>query len=176
LDPDGHPVYPVNGKGQSYGSSLGVALEDEPDLVGARATNGKDGYVVRVELYPAQPANPDEATALQSERDLEALDACLLAVGVEAAAADGGELKSAGAGDALQSLRAALAAGPDVGDVEDAFRTVVRLSGNEWPQDADSTAAEAAANCVDAADAVGTRVVPVYLSDGETVIGEFVLR
>lgn len=45
--------FPVNTNGQTYGSSLGVGLSAEPDLILAAATNGRTGYILRKTLWAA---------------------------------------------------------------------------------------------------------------------------
>lgn len=43
--------FPLNVNGQTYGSSLGVGLSAEPDLILAVATNGRTGYISRKALW-----------------------------------------------------------------------------------------------------------------------------
>lgn len=74
-------TFAVNEFGQTYGGvpepkSMSQPMDAEefyktywPDLVSVRATNGKDGYVYRDELFVV-PANPEEAAKLdQSEKE-----------------------------------------------------------------------------------------------------------
>jgi len=67
------PSFPTNEHGQSYGSALYVnSPADEPDLIRAAATNGREGYVKKVELDEASGANvanPEEAVAYQKRMD-----------------------------------------------------------------------------------------------------------
>jgi hypothetical protein len=68
--PTAAPVYPKNSKGMSYGSELLANTPDQaPDLILAIATNGKEGYVQRVALYPQLPATPDDALREQSKEN-----------------------------------------------------------------------------------------------------------
>lgn len=68
--PAAGPIYPKNSKGMSYGSELLANAPDQaPDLILAIATNGKEGYVQRVALYPQLPATPDDALRQQSQED-----------------------------------------------------------------------------------------------------------
>lgn len=70
------PHYNVNASGQTYGSALNAPSPDtEPDLIQVEASNGKTGYVLKVELDEANGAtavaqfrSPDEALAWQAER------------------------------------------------------------------------------------------------------------
>lgn len=64
--------YKVNDSGLTYGSSADAPSPDqEPDLIEAIGTNGKVGYVLRVDLYGEEPASPEEAARLVSEdRDI----------------------------------------------------------------------------------------------------------
>lgn len=64
--PDG--VYPVNSRGETYGTSLDYAVVGyEPDLVLVRATNGESGYALNRDLnfggYPGEINNPSDAMA-----------------------------------------------------------------------------------------------------------------
>lgn len=57
--------YPLNSHGQSYGSAADApARGGEPDLIAAIASNGKRGYVKRIDMESPRPKNPEEAVAL----------------------------------------------------------------------------------------------------------------
>lgn len=58
-----NPGYEVNEAGQSFGSSAGMAHDDEPDLIEVIATNGAVGYVEKADLYGIDPESPAEAVA-----------------------------------------------------------------------------------------------------------------
>lgn len=61
--------WPANARGQSYGSALFAdSPDDEPDLIMATATNGKDGYVLKTDLDGPTPGTPEEALSRQAER------------------------------------------------------------------------------------------------------------
>jgi hypothetical protein len=62
-DGDVTPRFEVNERGQTFGSSAGVAHADEPDLIEAIATNGKIGYVEKADLYGPEPESPEAAAA-----------------------------------------------------------------------------------------------------------------
>jgi len=57
-------VYPTNAKGQTYGPNRPMA--QEPDLIAATATNGRDGYVLRTDLEGPVPSTPAEALRMQA--------------------------------------------------------------------------------------------------------------
>lgn len=62
------PNFPVNDRGQTYGSEFGVAFDDRPDLIQAESADGTQGYVSRKvldEVTGANVANPAEALAWQ---------------------------------------------------------------------------------------------------------------
>src|SRR6478735_4265523 len=62
--------YPVNGHGQTYGSDLGAeSFEDAPDLIEAYASNGRRGYIKKVDAFDPVPADP--AAALRMQQALE---------------------------------------------------------------------------------------------------------
>ena len=53
--------------GQTYGSGLdATTYANTPDLILAWATNGKEGYVLRSDLYLPSPSNPTAALAAQN--------------------------------------------------------------------------------------------------------------
>ncbi|MGO2519978.1 MAG: hypothetical protein ACTH8F_07645 [Microbacterium sp.] len=69
------PEYSTNASDQTYGSAKNATHDSEPDLIQAIATNGKTGYVKKVELddTSGQPTNPEEAVAyMQSKSYLNA--------------------------------------------------------------------------------------------------------
>lgn len=56
------PEYPVNANGQTYyNDTAGILSDDYPDLVGVIATNGKEGYVYKEDLFDYSPSCPEEA-------------------------------------------------------------------------------------------------------------------
>lgn len=64
--PDG--VYPVNSKGETYGTALdGEVIGYDPDLIWTGATNGAEGYVLNRDLthagYPGSIDTPEDAMA-----------------------------------------------------------------------------------------------------------------
>jgi hypothetical protein len=57
-------AWPRNKNGLTYGSEMQAATTDQlPDLILAIATNGKEGYVRRLDLYRRGPALPAQASA-----------------------------------------------------------------------------------------------------------------
>lgn len=79
----GSVSYPVNEKGQTYGSSAdayrnlpeGVSSEDVidylPDLVLVANEEGIEGYVLKTDFLPPMPDNPDEARSLAESLSAE---------------------------------------------------------------------------------------------------------
>ena len=53
--PSSGPTYPVNVKGQTYGSGVNATSTQGPDLIAVQATNGKSGYAYRTQLDPPLP-------------------------------------------------------------------------------------------------------------------------
>ena len=173
--PDGHPVYPTNAKGQSFGSNYSVPLEDESDLIAVEATNGVYGYVFRDDLNQPDPASPEEAVAGQRDRDKRMLAACLGAIGFEIPTTVlNDELAMDEAAAALYQVRLAYASGQIGEGVEVPLRDLFGAVGNE-ELDPARTAGEIAALCSEAGQAAIEWVLPVFESDGETVVGEFVV-
>lgn len=59
--------YKTNDSGETYGSAVGVVdPENEPDLIQAVATNGREGYVRKTDLVEPAPASPEEASQLRA--------------------------------------------------------------------------------------------------------------
>jgi len=59
--------YPVNDKGETYGSDMGnMMIIDEPDLILAQGENGIIGYAKKVELEGPKPKTPEEAVKLNN--------------------------------------------------------------------------------------------------------------
>ena len=73
------PDYAENDSGLTYGSAAEAASPDqEPDLIAAMATNGRQGYVRKTDLDGANGSaaaagfrSPEEALAWQAERAAE---------------------------------------------------------------------------------------------------------
>ncbi|MDR0487997.1 MAG: hypothetical protein LBG99_01085 [Propionibacteriaceae bacterium] len=175
--PSGRPAYPVNDKGQTYGSAFGVHMEDEPDLISVEATNGKHGYVYREDLYKgmSDPKSPEEAMALQETKDKQSLEACFESVGLPLPSSlTSDETVTVEMLSALQILWDAYENEGSQSNLEQAFLQLVKASGSDWDQTEFDLAA-AAELCVHAAEATHQLVIPVYESDGVTVIGQFML-
>lgn len=63
-------TYPVNSKGETYGSGLdSYLLGYDPELISVRASNGASGYAVRHEMswggYPGPVNTPDDMAAYE---------------------------------------------------------------------------------------------------------------
>lgn len=63
------PVYDVNQAGQSFGSLVGVAEQDDwPDLIDTIGDDGKtQGFVLKSDFIGPQPQTPEEAVRIQNE-------------------------------------------------------------------------------------------------------------
>lgn len=65
------PHYPRNASGMTYGSNRDATSPDNlPDLILAITTNGKEGYVKRLDLLGTMPKNPQDAVRMQSTPNL----------------------------------------------------------------------------------------------------------
>lgn len=59
--------YPVNSRGQSYGSAADAAQHGgEPDLIAVYASNGRHGYARRADLRKPPPTSPEDALVRQA--------------------------------------------------------------------------------------------------------------
>lgn len=58
---DSGSQYQVNENGETYGVSVMKSQEDEPDLIAAIATNGKEGYVKSADFVDEIAVTPEEA-------------------------------------------------------------------------------------------------------------------
>jgi hypothetical protein len=165
--------YNVNDSGLTYGSALEApSPESEPDLIEAWATNESLGYIYKKDLedaeMPYQPKNPEEAVQLMSDRYMAA---SFTFVG---------------------SVRDQAGVEPSIGidTVNATLRTIFETYGGEIPfdyltaEERDSlvqlipdneNAFEIASSAYVAACQANDKSIPVYESDGTTVIGEFIV-
>ena len=75
-----HMSFPVNARGQSYGSDEDVTSPaDEPDLILAWGSNGQLGYVFNTAIHPALPTSPEQALAAQAAQPAGGIDIPLYA-------------------------------------------------------------------------------------------------
>ena len=64
------PTYPINANNETYGSLADAISEDtEPDLVLVQLADGTLGYVRNADLTGEVPNNPEEAVAMQIEKE-----------------------------------------------------------------------------------------------------------
>jgi hypothetical protein len=67
------PVYPVNERGQTYGSEYSAATPDEaPDLIDAIGKDGTPGYVLATDLE-APPARTPEERMAQDDQSVKVI-------------------------------------------------------------------------------------------------------
>ncbi|GCE76984.1 hypothetical protein CBZ_20400 [Cellulomonas biazotea] len=165
----------TNADGLTYGSAMGASGRDtEPDLIQVETEDGTVGYVRKDDLYAGEPANPTEAVAQQEERDRAALDAAYAVVADELGVTpDAAAVDLAAGTAALQALREARATGALTAHASTLLDDLVALGAPTVARDPGADDADVAVRVIDAADASGVRLVPVYESDGRTVIGEF---
>ncbi|MCL2736751.1 MAG: hypothetical protein FWD75_09035 [Propionibacteriaceae bacterium] len=163
----GNP-YEVNQEGLTYGSAAYANSPAEaPDLISAYATNGESGYVYKADLDRASmpAANPEQAVQMMRDRDAKAQ--ALFAEALH------DELDAAGVSDATIDSAAIL--NQVRGIPSD---TALRAVGEQLAASVDSRLSpQSATDLVARATARATREmgvsIPVYLSDGKTVIGEY---
>lgn len=159
-------VYPTNELGMSYGSAVHAeTYEDEPDLIAVIATSGEQGYVRRDDLHEAErPAStPDEAARFMDEKFAslsEATAARLNDMGYDITADDLRPL--VGADGALDVVLQTWSSGNGGGPVTLSDGSTVALD------DVARAYLQAQEDC--------STSIPVYESDGITVIGEFMVR
>jgi hypothetical protein len=169
--------YQVNEAGQTYGSVLDIPKDGErPDLLAAEATNGESGYVYYSDLDDpdSAPANPEEATQMMEERGLSDGQIFVAAFGEKLGVTI--EVDDETARDAYAAaLDYASASAPGVDDAwEGSGEEIAAILGMEaavFPAEAEfQTVLVDSFIAVQDAHAVE---IPVYTSDGTTVIGTF---
>lgn len=160
-------VYPTNELGMSYGSAVHAeTYEDEPDLIAVIAASGEQGYVRRDDLHEAErPAsNPDEAVRFMDEK---------LASLSEATAA---RLNDMGYYDiTAEDVRPLV--GTD-GVLDGVLQNWSSGDGSESVtlSDGSTVALDDVARAYLQAQEDCSTSIPVYESDGITVIGEFMVQ
>jgi hypothetical protein len=157
--------YSVNANGQTYGSSIyAQSYEAEPDLISVMATNGLVGYVYKTDLYEAQPVanNPEHAVQIMHYKANRSTDAYILSI-LEQTGID------------LEAAR------------DDVFNYILHnsgLYGTTFPLPQEYAVAiddfmpsqvspECVSDALEAARVANLSILPVYESDGVTIIGEF---
>jgi hypothetical protein len=172
-------AYPTNAAGQTYGSAMDASSPgDEPDLIAVLATNGREGYALKEQFNQegTQPSSPEEAVAVQSEHDRDQAEAFY---GVLAEAfdldADISDVDPVAAADVLFGAQVGLYDGSlnaeTAGGLINQALDLVGVSAEQC--DDGPECAQILTEAVGAAEEVLRVVIPVYESDGHTVIGEF---
>jgi hypothetical protein len=164
----------TNASGLTYGSALGATnRDDEPDLIEVVATNGKSGYVLKTELYAGEPSNPEEAvkTQLASEkakvvaaRSLLEKDLGLVFDDTTADFTEGASI--------LDSLAVAWGSTPTKDLCRQEIGRFVEAVGAELGPTVQIESGICDA-VVQASSTANQRTIPVYESNGVTVLGEF---
>lgn len=162
----------VNDKGQTFGVRGDLPGSVDPDLILVAATNGETGYVLKTELDEATRANlsPEEAIALQETYEAVAAEMLRFSLSEEVV---GGELSLEGAREIIQKMQ--------VGDTPEIdFDSIAEEAVGDYVATArsgiDRTTLPSGKTIEDKyAEVVAqtTVFIPVYESDGETVIGEY---
>lgn len=166
------PEIEVNEKGQTFGIRGDLLGSEDPDLILVAATNGKTGYVLKTELDEATRANlsPEEAFALQETYEAFAADMLRVSLSEEVT---GGELSLAGATEIIQKLQ--MGDTPEIDyesiaeEAVDDYVATARSGIDRSTLPSGDTIEEEYAEIV----AQTTVFIPVYESDGDTVIGEY---
>ena len=154
--PQKSPVYQVNDSGETYGSaSIAQTPDQEPDLIAALATNGKQGYVRKTDLDAAEGAasSPEEAVQQQKAHDASFAEKLIARI------------------DQL------VAAGHVGSEIAGEMAGYVMAKGGQLPAEAfdlilENPSLEQAYR--ETVDELSTPI-PVYDVDGKTVIGEFLV-
>ncbi|MDR2957461.1 MAG: hypothetical protein LBU61_04670 [Coriobacteriales bacterium] len=159
-----------NADGLTYGPMAAAASDEEiPDLIAVVASNGSQGYVYKDEYLFSTRANqnPDD-TVINANKQIQ--------------------IWAGGFADYVEKRTGVVL---DMKEVVSVFMGVVMMSGAECPYDemdepskdvvlnllpegyrTESLAIEA----LEAAYQTNSLVIPVYLSDGKTVVGEFLIQ
>lgn len=165
--PDEPIEFPVNENGYTYGVFTDSLIE--PNLIAAEASNGKQGYVFQKDLRNADPSsnvkNPEEATAYTKEQEARSSDALCAAF----ANAVGEGVVTREQSDMFKKLCYS-------GTEEDGY-----ASFRSYREAADKAGLPTSLTEEDLTDIVDEAIraiayyIPVYESDGETVVGEFMI-
>ncbi len=178
---DPNTRFSANANGDTYGSALHAASPElEPDLIAAMATNGREGYVYKKDLEPEslQPKNPTEAGQMQADRDKRAGEAFVRVLGDQLNRKF--EIGTSTAPVVFSIFDRSVRAGavPATMD-ETTARAMTEALGTDVVAAAGGSMASlqrAVRAAMDAATHANDRKIPVYQSDGVTVIGEFIVN
>lgn len=165
--------YDINDSGLTYGSALEApCAETEPDLIKAWATNGLLGYVYKKDLDEATLAyaakNPEEAVQIMENRFMAASFAFIDSVETQT-----GQKTITDPSEVCKVLTAIFE--KNGGELPFDYLTDAEKGSIIQLLPENENAATAASKAYSAACAANDRSIPVYESDGKTVIGEFVV-
>ena len=158
--------YAVNENGQTYGTTGNAqSYETEPDLIAALATNGQEGYVYKTDLYAAEghATSPEHAVELMHYKAGRCADAFINTI-KDLTGADLSEnrdaiveymLYNSGIFGQMNTI--------PTEHIVDLKQIIPVEVGNQG-----------LALAMESARMANVTVIPVYLSDGETIIGEFI--
>lgn len=174
LSPTVQVSFPTNDSGETYGSAWGLTPDEEPDLIWVEATNGREGYVRRTELHAAdgsQVRNPDEAVAYMHRRNDASARGCFDALRDDLPGVPGSDWQATEDSRLLiEEIMASEVRGDLSTEGVAALASLLKEVGvTHIPTDLSRLAQVCATSARDAR----VQMIPVYKSDGVTVIGEF---
>ncbi|MCL2632021.1 MAG: hypothetical protein FWD45_02875 [Coriobacteriia bacterium] len=164
---DTQSQYAVNESGQTYGSAAHAqSIEAEPDLILVESTNGLEGYVLKTDLYDAMgiATSSEHAAEMMNRKAEKATDAFIASI--------------------LEQT------GIDLGDKNEIVFTYIQLNSglfgtySDLPEGVtvsisdflpDGISEDIVLNALEDARVVNQISIPVYESDGRTIIGEFII-
>jgi hypothetical protein len=174
--------YKSNADGQSFGSALDAqSLEKMPDLIAVVATNGEEGYILSTDYAyardPNPPKNPEEATAMMKARELKAVKAFAKSIydqtGMEM---DLEEVKYM-LNNLNNSMDCDWRSYETINKKQQADMTGIVFGGSAQKSDGSDSRTEAViATALQYAGEANQIVIPVYMEDGRTIIGEFIIQ
>lgn len=167
-------VYPfkANEAGMTYGTLDDAPDGQEPDLIFARATNGKSGFISKAEWDEASAANLPTSELCATQDESEEAAAKLLRDEINDDI-NGAELTLEGALGIIEATHVGDTPEVDYASIaEEATLHLVPSNGAAAKQPPALTAEVVEENYLDVVEAT-TIYIPVYEIDGSTVIGEF---
>ncbi|WP_286142891.1 hypothetical protein [Adlercreutzia caecimuris] len=167
-------VYPfkTNELGMTYGTLDDAPDGQEPDLILARATNGRSGFISKKEWDEASAADAPAGELRTAQAELESAAAKMLKDEIDEDL-QGAEISLEGAAGIIDAMHVGDAPEIDYDAIaEEAARHVEPLEGELTQQDTTLTAEIVEDAYLDVVEAT-TVYIPVYDVDGRTVIGEF---
>lgn len=159
--------FPANEAGQTYGNAFDAqSPEAESDLIEAVAANGREGYVLKVDLDKASHADEDADELLASQEERRKVASELLLEKMN----DQGE----GPDYSIEDAELALEYGLCAEDVPSAqLQDASSISADGSLARVRAVEKDVLAEMIYEVDEAMTVYIPVYEADGATQIGEF---